>query len=375
MVPGGRDEIYAACSRHTNAPDRAAFFLSVRSGFDAVLQALGLPEGSQVLVHAMTNPDMLEILKAHHLIAVPVDVDPLTLCPDLDSLEKGFGKDTVGILVTHLFGGRVPMDSIVLFAKKRGLLVFEDSAQGYWGDDFTGHPESAVCMFSFGPSKHNTALGGALFFVRDPELLRQVNQVQYSQPGQSRWQFFKRLIKYCIIAFLNRPGPYTILCAGCRLLCKSHDALLYWATRGFPGPGLLGKIRKQPSYPLLALMLRRFKSDALSRTTRRRRVARTFCKRIPGACYPGHGEDRSYWLFPIRVSNPEELCQRLWKAGFDAHLWPVSMCVVPAFGETRERVPEQALALRQQLLFLPVYPEVGDRHLDRLAQLVRQFTG
>ena len=39
--------------------------LSVRSGFDLWLASLALPEGSEVLVSAITIPDMVRIVEAH----------------------------------------------------------------------------------------------------------------------------------------------------------------------------------------------------------------------------------------------------------------------------------------------------------------------
>jgi dTDP-4-amino-4,6-dideoxygalactose transaminase len=45
---------------------------SVRSGFHLLLSALDLPAGSEVLVSAITHPDMIRILEAHRLVAVPV---------------------------------------------------------------------------------------------------------------------------------------------------------------------------------------------------------------------------------------------------------------------------------------------------------------
>src|SRR6202022_1019064 len=48
---------------------------SVRSGFHLLLSELDLPAGSEVLVSAVTHPDMVRILEAHGLVAVPVDLD------------------------------------------------------------------------------------------------------------------------------------------------------------------------------------------------------------------------------------------------------------------------------------------------------------
>ena len=53
--------------------------LSVRSGWDLLLHVLAWPAGSEVIVSAITHPDMIRILRAHGLVPVPVDVDLDTL--------------------------------------------------------------------------------------------------------------------------------------------------------------------------------------------------------------------------------------------------------------------------------------------------------
>src|SRR3972149_295341 len=55
--------------------DEALVCLSVRSGFDLLLTALGLPPGSEIVVSAVTIPDMVRIIEHHGCVAVPVDVD------------------------------------------------------------------------------------------------------------------------------------------------------------------------------------------------------------------------------------------------------------------------------------------------------------
>ena len=373
LVKDERRAIYAACQQRTPAPDQAQFFLSVRSGFDLYLRVAQFAPGSQVLVPAITIPDMLQILKAHALVPVPVDLDPESLWPDLDSLEKGRTEKTVGLLVTHLFGARMPMEALVDFVCRHGLVLMEDCAQAYWGDGFTGHPASQVRMFSFGPIKHNTALGGSLFFVGDPVLRKKMHALHGGYPVQSRRQYFRRLVKYGLVSLFNRPWPYTALCALCRLVGLSHDSMTYRLTRGFIGGELLEKIRQQPCRALLALLARRLGSDALARTQRRRQVAAAFRSSIPDHCCPGHGGDHSHWLFAVRVDRAEALCQRLWQAGFDAHLWPPSLCLVPPVEDLREQVPVKALVLERQLLFLPVYGEVGPCRLEQLGRIVRQY--
>jgi dTDP-4-amino-4,6-dideoxygalactose transaminase len=148
--------------------------LSVRSGFDLALQALTLPEGSEALVSAVTIPDMVRLLRRHHLTPVPVDVDPHTLSVSAADLERGITPRTRAVLVAHLFGARMPMEPVLEVARAHKLVVFEDCAQAFDHFEHRGHPDSDVSMFSFGPIKTATALGGGLLRFRDPTLLARV---------------------------------------------------------------------------------------------------------------------------------------------------------------------------------------------------------
>src|SRR5436853_2294655 len=71
-----------------SAHDDAFACLSVRTGFDLWLSALGLPRGSEVLVSAITIRDMVRIIEAHGLVAVPVDVNPEDLSVEIASLKR-----------------------------------------------------------------------------------------------------------------------------------------------------------------------------------------------------------------------------------------------------------------------------------------------
>src|SRR3984893_2932441 len=86
---------------------------SVRSGFHLMLDALGLAEGDEVLVSAVTHPDMVRIIEAHGLAAVPVDLDIASLAPRLELAEHLVTRRTRAILVAHLFGGRFEMGPVV----------------------------------------------------------------------------------------------------------------------------------------------------------------------------------------------------------------------------------------------------------------------
>src|SRR6476469_3013007 len=56
-------------------PQEVILSLSVRSGLDLLLTALELPAGSEMIVSAVTIPDMVRIVEHHRLVPMQVDVD------------------------------------------------------------------------------------------------------------------------------------------------------------------------------------------------------------------------------------------------------------------------------------------------------------
>ena len=135
--------------------------LSVRSAWDLLLGVLDWPPDSEVLVSAITHPGMVAILRAHGLRAVPVDLDLDTLAPSVAALEAARTERTRGLLVAHLFGGRLDLAPIRDFARRHGLLLVEDSAQAFTGLASLAPSGADVSLFSFGLIKTASAAGGA----------------------------------------------------------------------------------------------------------------------------------------------------------------------------------------------------------------------
>ena len=97
------------------------------------------------------------------------------------------------MLIAHLFGTRLPLQRFAEKAQDHGLLLWEDCAQAFDGR-YAGHPEADAVMFSFGPIKTATSLGGALLRLRDCELLTRMNDpkatyglVSTSRPRTCNW--------------------------------------------------------------------------------------------------------------------------------------------------------------------------------------------
>lgn len=344
------------------AEDGEAFVcLSVRSGFDLLLQSLQLPQGSEVLLSALTVPDMKRIVEHHDLVAVPVDLVENGFSPCLQSLRQRITPATRVLVVAHLFGFRVPMEPILEIARQHNLLVVEDCAQDYRGTQYLGHPDADVAMFSFGPIKTATALGGALLRVRDSDLRQRMCDTQSHYPVQSRRAHCVRLLKYSVLKALSARLPFGVAARCCGAAGCDPDALIGRLARNFPSKDFFCRIRRQPSTPLLKLLLRRWRHYDPDRLRLRTEKGYSFARQLGDVSAeddPACGANTS-WVFPVLVPDPSSAVKRLRQLGFDATNQS-RLEVVSAPEDRAELEPRNAKEVVLKTVFLPWYPELTD---------------
>lgn len=376
LLPADRTAAERRVLRIWSADNDALACLSVRSGFDLLLASLGLPAGSEVLVSAVTIRDMVEIIQAHGLQAVPVDLEPATMAPRLDVLRRAITLQTRAILAAHLFGGRVDLDPLADLAREHGLLLIEDCAQAYCGPAFRGHPRADVSMFSFGPIKTATALGGAIVRVRDVGLRRAMAVRQTGYAVQTRRALLRRIAKYAGLKGLSAPAPFAGLVACCRLAGLDADRLLNSSVRGFARGELLAQLRRRPSAALLALLERRLRHFDERRLSQRIAVSRAIVGTLAGhADFPGiAATEHCHWVLPIRVDEPERLLAELRAAGFDATQGQ-SLCVVSTPADRPELDPSAARDTMTGIVYIPCYPELPTEAVARLIETLAGSCG
>jgi dTDP-4-amino-4,6-dideoxygalactose transaminase len=366
-----RDERGAARRVERWFGEGAVAFLSVRSGLDLYLRLLALPRGSEVLVSALTIPDMCKVLEQHGLVPVPVDLDTRTLAPLEERLRALCTPRTKALLVAHLFGTRIDLEPCARFARERGLLLLEDSAQAFTGPEYKGDPRADVTMFSFGPIKTATALAGGVLVVRDAALRARLVEEQARYPLQSSSAYFWRMWKYGFLKALTLPLPYALFVRWCALRGSSADQVIQGSVRGFKGGDFFEKIRHRPSAALLALMARRLEAADGRRIAARTQAALHLRELIgarcelPGGAAPFH----SYWVFTLATEEPAALVRRLAAAGFDA-TQAATLRAVPAPAGRPESEPRAAQEILSRTVYIPLYPEMSARAIERLARLL-----
>lgn len=362
-----QERVEAACS---DSGDALAC-LSVRSGFDLLLDAWDFPAGSEVLMSALTIHDMPRIVEQHGLIPVPVDIDADDLSPNRESLRRAIGPASRAIVVAHLFGSRAPLEPVLEAAKRHGLVVVEDCAQAFDGH-CRGRPGTDASLFSFGAIKTATALQGAIVRVPDRELLKRMRCRQGEHGRQTSHEFSRRLLKYAGLKALSYRPLFGVLFHALRAIGCDVDRVLNRMARGFPGPDLLRQIRRRPSSPLLALLERRLRTFDESRLSQRIAKAQRLAGLLEGVPRLGRlAASHTHWVFPVLADEPQRLIGALRKAGFDATQGQ-SMCVVPAPAGRPELFPATATRILAQTVYLPFYADMPQEEIERMAAVVRE---
>jgi dTDP-4-amino-4,6-dideoxygalactose transaminase len=155
--------------------------LSCASGTDALflaLRALGVGPGDEVITSPFSFIATCEAISLCGAQPRFADVDPLTLNLDPDATEAAITPRTRVLLPVHLFGRPSALPEFLTLARRHGLAIVEDTAQGVaarhsgracgtWGE--------AGCL-SFFPSKNLGAMGdGGMVLCDDEALARQVD--------------------------------------------------------------------------------------------------------------------------------------------------------------------------------------------------------
>lgn len=139
---------------------------------DVAVVALGIGKGDEVIMPTFTIISCAAAIVRAGATPVLVDSDPQTWNMDVTQIEAKITSRTKAIMVVHIYGLPVDMDSVLVLAKKYGLKIIEDAAQMH-GQTYKGKQCGSfgdISTFSFYPNKQITTGEGGMVMTDDPEL-------------------------------------------------------------------------------------------------------------------------------------------------------------------------------------------------------------
>ena len=152
---------------------------------------------SEVLMTAISTKGMIEVVQAHGLEPVAVDVSAHSLAPSKDDILAKITPKTKAIVISYPYGKRFPILDLVKFCKGHGLYVIEDSSEFFPSLQNPGCSQADLTLISMGMIKHNTAFGGSLTIVRGKtdELFQRMKLAENSFDRERAFNYYTRVMK------------------------------------------------------------------------------------------------------------------------------------------------------------------------------------
>ncbi|WP_299465626.1 aminotransferase class I/II-fold pyridoxal phosphate-dependent enzyme [uncultured Gimesia sp.] len=148
---------------------------------ELALRGLGIGKGDEVILAAYDFEGNFKNILTVGATPMLVDVDSRNCNLDISLLEQAITKSTRCILVSHLHGGLVPMQTVCDLSKKRGIPVIEDACQipGALIEGRFAGSGGDIGILSFGGSKLLTAGRGGALLTSSPQIAQRVRLYSY----------------------------------------------------------------------------------------------------------------------------------------------------------------------------------------------------
>ena len=339
VLPGGRYVLgpeLIAFEQEYAAFCGTPYAIGISNGTDALqlaLAACGIGPGDEVITVPNTYIATVFAITYQGALPVIVDVLPDTYNMNPDLLEAAITERTRAIMPVHMYGQPCDMQPIMAIARKHELRVIEDVAHAhgaYYQGALAGSFGDLGC-FSFYPKKTFGALGDAGAIVTsDAELNDRVRQLRYM--GQKVKHYHE------MIGYQKR-------------MDEIQAAIL------------------RVKLPYLRDWL-----------ARRQQIAACYDELLADlpivTPYVAPERTHSYYLYTILAPRRDELFEYLAQRGIGSQvIYPV---LVPDQGAYRDQplrsgsIPV-ARSLVSQILSLPMFPELRDDEIERVAAAIRAF--
>lgn len=175
---------------------------------------LDVGPGDEVIMPSYTFVSTANAFALRGAVPVFVDIDPTSLNIDPREIEPAITGRTKAIVVVHYAGVGCDMDEILAIARRHGLAVVEDAAQGI-SATYRGRPLGSfgsLAALSFHETKNVISGEGGALVVNDPGLSQRAEIVR--EKGTNRSRFFRGEVdKYTWVDLGSSFLPSEILAA------------------------------------------------------------------------------------------------------------------------------------------------------------------
>jgi dTDP-4-amino-4,6-dideoxygalactose transaminase len=315
----------------------ATYGIGLASGTDALILALracNVYPGDEVLLPTLTFVATSSAVSALNAKPVFADVDPVTLNLDPESVRRRITPHTKAILAVHLHGLPAEMDTLRQIAAERKIPLIEDNAQAI-GATYKGRRTGSlgdIACISFYPTKNLGAAGDAGMIVTNSADLDARVRTLRNHGQASRY-------------ISTEPG---------------------WNSRldEIQAAVLRVKLRHLPSWQKARQANAALYSNLLGK--------------IPGIGTPAIPPDREHVFhqYTIRCERRDSLQKFLSGKQIGTQIYyPVPLHLQPLYASLGHRPGDfpNAESAAGKILSLPMFPELREEEIHRVAEAIAEF--
>jgi dTDP-4-amino-4,6-dideoxygalactose transaminase len=356
-------------------PDAVSLFARGRVALYAILRALQIGPGDEVIVPAFTCVAVPNAILYTGARPVWVDIDPHTCTIDPVAVEAAITPRTRVILAQNVFGLSADLDGLDAVGGRYGLTVVDDCCHGF-GGRYRGRPSGTTATLSFFSTQWSkplsTGLGG-FAVARDGAVSARLHDLETSAAEPSalrvallRTLFMARQRAGSGPAFRAGRAAYRALSRMGVVPGSSSRGELEGTT--MPDGFLAGLSESQARIGAVAI------GRLATQVERRRYIAHRYSGWLSdhgrtAAAEPANAE-HAFLRYPLRVTDRSRFTIAAERAGVDLGDWFVSP-IHPVM-EDLERWAYRAGSARQaeracrEIVNLPTDSGFGDRDVERV---------
>jgi dTDP-4-amino-4,6-dideoxygalactose transaminase len=313
------------------------YVIGVGNGTDAiyiVLKMLGITQGDEVITTATSWISAAETISQTGARPVFVDVDPHTVTIDPALIEAKISKRTKAIIPVHLYGQMAHINQIAELCRKYKLYLIEDCAQSHFSAEkgVLAGKTGIAGTFSFYPGKNLGAYGDAGCIITNDDYLA------------SRFRMY-----------------------------ANHGALVKHEHQIEGINSRLDSIQAA----ILSVKLKYIKNWTAKRISNAVHYSEQL-KGIEQIRIPQVRDNtiHTFHLYVIQARDRDNLKQHLERQGIQTAIhYPTALPNLPAYAHLAHSPSDFPVATRLQneILSLPMFPELETEQIDFVCEKIREF--
>lgn len=354
-------------------------FNSGRSALMAILDALELPKGDQVLLQAFTCNAAVNPIRWAGLEPVFVDCDENYNLSAADLKKKITGKSKA-VMVQHTFGLPAEIDAIQKVCAEHNLILIEDCAHSL-GAEYHGRRIGTfgkAAFFSFGRDKIISCVYGGMAVTDDQNLAKKIAAFQEKAGNPSDWWTFQQLLHPVLMDKIILPS-YSILGKHLLVLFQWFHILskaIHWKEKRGLAPDYFPKWLPDK---LAVLALNQFKKLEKF-NEHRRKIAELYYNKLKGGdcVLPARPSGRKavYLRFAIRRDCAAKMIKKAWRKNLllgDWYRTPVDPfdTLPETMGYKKGSCPN-AEAFAGKMINLPTHINIGESEARKILTFIKQ---